>query len=455
MKTNKKFALLLSLSLLAATASACTGNNGNKAGESPSASQPAATTSAELVVWVGGLNTSDEIDSELKKAGNDPTKMPAQVQASYDLKTAFEKQNPGVKLKFENHGWGDDLSSNLQRAVLGGVGPDVTAGETQVADFARIGAFKAIDISNIKADLIEGTYKAAIYKGKVYGLPLKTGTFALQYNKDVLRKAGYDPDKDIPKTWDELLAISKAITEKGKGQYYGFMVQPIPGLGSMFRAHPFIKQLGADLGTDDGDVTFDGPEQQKVYEFLRNLSLTSPPGTAAVTDEGKLLAEIHSGKVAFQIDGPWQIDWAKEDKCDCGYARLPVPADGKTGNTIVGNVIYSVLQGSKHPEAAEKFVRFVASPEAQALQMKVQAILPVNKKAIDLVPNFFTRYPEMKVFWDELAGAKNLAPLPTFKKNGSKINDQWTILKSSVFDPSKDLKVEVPKVQQGAADLLK
>ncbi|MFD0713304.1 extracellular solute-binding protein [Paenibacillus sp. GCM10027626] len=463
MKRLKITMIFFMLAGLLLTACNNSSPSSNESG-SPSASSGATDKTAEggkeqkdvtLVVWVGGMNSSEEIEADKEKKEKEGKKIEGQVAATYNLIAAFEKEHPGVKLKFENHGWGEELTQNVQRAVLGGTAPDVVVGESQVGDFTRLGAFKALNIDDMKDDIISGTFKAATKDGEVYGLPLKSGTFALQYNRDVLRKAGYDPDKDIPTTWDELLKMSEEITKKGNGEYYGFMIEPSPGTGSMFRFHPWLQQLGSDFGTSEGDVLFNTPEALKVYEFQRNLSLTSPPGAAAMTDEGQILSALHSGKVAFQIDGPWQIDWAKGDKCDCGYARMPVPEAGKTGNSIIGNPIYSVLRDSKNPDLAEAFVKFIASPEGQAIQMREMAILPVNKKAIDLVPDYFTRYPEMKAFYDELEQSVNLSPLPEFKKNSSQIIDIWTILKTLVFDPKQDIKKAADQSQKDAEDQLK
>lgn len=469
MKVNLKrgwnAAVLILALILVITA--CSSNKKTESGESPdpSASQTASqSASAEdsnvsLTVWVGGLADDNQIagaQESAKKEGKTLLETDTAAYIAVTIKEEFMKKYPNVtEIKFQNRGWTEELSSNLQRAVLAGVGPDVVAGESQVADFARLGAFREIDIDEMKDDIIEGTIRSAIVDGKVYGLALKTGTLALQYNRDVLRKYGYDPDKDIPKTWDELLKISQDITARGKGENYGFMVDAVPGLGSMFRFHPLLLQLGINYGTDQGEATFDSPAHIKAYEFARALSQTSPPGATAMTDENQALQVVHTGKAAFQFDGPWQIDWAKQNKCDCGYARLPLPEGGKTGNTIIGNAIYSVLRDTKHPVEAEAFVKFLGSPEGQAIQMKVSSILPTNRKALELVPDFFTRFPEMQVFFDEVDQAENLSPIPTYTKNNGKIHDEWTLLKDQILNPKTNIADAAKNAQKQAEELLK
>ncbi|GGD62898.1 ABC transporter substrate-binding protein [Paenibacillus nasutitermitis] len=455
----KLVAILVILTILLAACSSDkkTENQPNQSVGQSNQNDPAGKVEeVTLVVWVGGSLYDDErvkkLQEDAKKKGE---KIIGVAAATAEIKKAFEEKYPGVKLKFESHGWADELTANLQRAVLGGTGPDVVQGESQIYEFAKLNAFKELSIDDeMKQDLLPGPLSVATVNDKIYGLPFMTGTFALQYNKDVLRKAGFDPDKDIPKTWDELVNMVNDITAKGNGEYYGYMINASDGLGSMFRAHPWVKQMGTDFGTADGDATFNSPDALKAYEFLRELAKNAPPGAASLNEEGKILAILHTGQAAFQIDGPWQIDWAKQDKCDCGYARLPVPSEGKTGNSIVGNIVHSVLRDTKHPKEAEDFVRFLASPEGQEIVMRNTPTLPINKKALERVPDYFETNPELRVFYDELEQAKNIAPLPTFKKNSSQVIDQWTILKNMIFDPKQDLKASADKVQKASEEAM-
>lgn len=413
--------------------------------------QQAETT---LVVWVAGFPADEQIQAEVDRAREANGPVNNQTRVAIELREQFEAQHPGVTVVFQDRGWTTELTANLQRAVLGGVGPDVVAGESQVVELAQLGLFRAIDASDIKG-LIPGTLKGATHEGVLYGLPYITGTFGLQFNRDVLRQAGYDPEADIPETWDELLAMSQDITAKGNGEYYGFMVDAAPGLGSIFRFDPWLKQLGTGFGTEDGGVIFNSPEHLRVYEFVRELSLTSPPGAAAMTDEGQILSQIHSGRAAFQIDGPWQLDWAAGAGCDCGYAKLPLPDAGRTGNTIVGNAFFSVLSDSKNPELAEAFVRWTASAEGQAIWLQNDTRLPTNTDSLKLVPDFFERFPDLEAFFTELTESDNVAPLPNWRKNPSRILDTWTELKTAILDPRQDIQQAADRAQQQAEDHLR
>ena len=55
--------------------------------------------------------------------------------------------------------------------------------------------------------------------GKPYAIPFTTDTFAMIYNKDLLKAAGYDKSPD---SWDELRKASQAVKEKTGKAGWGF-----------------------------------------------------------------------------------------------------------------------------------------------------------------------------------------------------------------------------------------
>ncbi|MBV8089923.1 MAG: extracellular solute-binding protein [Alphaproteobacteria bacterium] len=55
--------------------------------------------------------------------------------------------------------------------------------------------------------------------GKTYPIPFTVDTFAMVYNKDLLRAAGYD---EFLKTWPKLRAASLAVFHKTGKTSFGF-----------------------------------------------------------------------------------------------------------------------------------------------------------------------------------------------------------------------------------------
>ena len=98
--------------------------------------------------------------------------------------------------------------------------------------------------------------------GKTWGIPFQRSTIVLYYNKDMFKEAGLDPNKP-PKTWAELVEVSKKLTKDGQ---YGIMVPSTGYPYWMFQA--FAIQNGQVLMSDNGKkVHFDAPATIEALTF--------------------------------------------------------------------------------------------------------------------------------------------------------------------------------------------
>jgi len=59
-----------------------------------------------------------------------------------------------------------------------------------------------------------------IIKGKTYTVPVAVSTLGVAYNKDLLKKNGFN---NPPSTWKELRKMAKTITKNGAGKEFGFI----------------------------------------------------------------------------------------------------------------------------------------------------------------------------------------------------------------------------------------
>ncbi|HBL36997.1 MAG TPA: ABC transporter substrate-binding protein, partial [Firmicutes bacterium] len=63
----------------------------------------------------------------------------------------------------------------------------------------------------LKDDYADNTFDAVTMKGKIYGLPLEVTNWSIFINKKIFRSVGLDPEKDYPKTWEEMADISEKL----------------------------------------------------------------------------------------------------------------------------------------------------------------------------------------------------------------------------------------------------
>ena len=114
----------------------------------------------------------------------------------------------------------EKLRELIQTAFASGEGPSffnlpienefqyIEAGRVAPVDYKTLG-FK--DAKDLLANYEDGMIDAVVYDGDVYGLPLELTNWSIFLNKKVFRDAGLDPEKDYPKTWEDMVEVSKKI----------------------------------------------------------------------------------------------------------------------------------------------------------------------------------------------------------------------------------------------------
>ncbi|MBS1723806.1 MAG: extracellular solute-binding protein [Armatimonadetes bacterium] len=323
-----------------------------------------------------------------------------------DVFREFERRNPGIKVDTLMMGSGGMNPQKLMTAIVGDVPPDVVYQDRfTLADWASRGAFRQLD------DLIErdkktdpltptpdqyfaATWEEATYEGKVYGVPWMADDRILVWNKDAFRarraelvKAGLDPDRP-PRTWSEVLAYSKALTEfnaDGTLKRAGF----IPNFGNAW-FYMFAAQNEARLMSRDGRTcTLDNPESAEAMEFMaacyKILGGIENADRYQSTFRGESNDAFFTGQVAMKIDGDWSLAGIARyaPTLDFGAAPPPVPDDrfhrrGRFQSvkdiytTWAGGFAYCIPRGARHAEAAWKFIKWVTSTEGRMMEVRRQ-----------------------------------------------------------------------------------
>ena len=131
----------------------------------------------------------------------------------------YKAQHPNVTINVTRQS-AEKLRELVQTAFAAGQGPTffnlpieneyqyIEAGRVAPADYATLG-FK--DAKDLIASYADGMIDAVVYDGDVYGLPLETTNWSIFINKKVFRDAGLDPETDYPKTWEDMVEVSKKI----------------------------------------------------------------------------------------------------------------------------------------------------------------------------------------------------------------------------------------------------
>ena len=318
---------------------------------------------------------------------------------------------------------GSQSDPKLLTAVAGGNPPAAYyADRFTVPQYAYQGFFQDITDQSKTAGVSADQYfpfawQEATYKDKVYALPFDTDTRALWYNKDIVQKAGLDPEKP-PQTLDDLKAWVNKLNVKGPN-----------GTLTQFGWHPYYDQMwlytwgfmfkGEFQDPQTRKITFAHPNNVKAMDYMKawipdfgveNLDATVAACAGAACNGPN--DWFWTGQFATICSGDWKVSQAKQFKPDGHYGVVPLPGpDGPAPfASWAGGWSWAVPKGYKDVPNAFDFISYICGPEGMLKYCKDTYHIPTNKTAAQ--DPYFTADPLHKVFMDLLPVSHNRPPIP-------------------------------------------
>ncbi len=246
--------------------------------------------------------------------------------------------------------------------------------------------------------------------GKLLSMPFNSSTPVLYWNKELLAKAGYDPNKP-PATWPELGEMAKKAV--AAGAKCGFTPQwqtwtLIENYGA-WHDLPYATKANGFGGTDI-ELKFNDAPRVKLIQMLADWGKDKTfvyggreGKSTALFTAGDCVFHIASSATASAIDKALGTD-------KFGIAMMPYSPDvrPKPQNSIIGGATLWVLQGRPKEEykGVAKFLTYLSSAP-------VQAKWHITEKA-----GFYKKFPGRDVAVEELT----LNP-PTENSKGLRIGN--------------------------------
>ena len=346
-----------------------------------------------LTVWES-TNGPDEF---IKKAGE-----------------AFTAKHPNITINYVNVELGD-AAGQIALDGPSGVGADLFAApHDKLGELVSAGSvLPTVNADAVKKAVLGACSTALTYDGTMYGYPVSAETYALFYNKALIK------ENELPKTWEELAAWSKKFNAANPGKY-GFIMD----VGNAYYTIIFSSANGNRLfgasGTDTSSSYLNSADSIKGMTFFQSLrgALDVPAAdlTTSVAD-----AAFAAGTAAMHITGLWNIVPFENAGIDFGVAALPaLPGDSKPASSFSGTRAMFVSAYSDHPAEAAEFAQFLISEEMQKLRFDITGAMPSINVAVSskYMPGFLAQLdyafpmpsiPEMGTFWDAMGNAsKNI-----------------------------------------------
>jgi multiple sugar transport system substrate-binding protein len=387
LKIGPAVAVAVSLALLASGCSSNTGSNG-------SAGKPVTIT-----FWGSYGN------------GGNSTQQDA---LNKTLIPAFEKANPGIKVKYVDLAY-DSLLQKLTTSAAGDQLPDLVRADLGwVPQFAKLGVLVPLssempNFNTLAKQTYSGSLATNLYNGKYYGLPLDTNTRVLITSKAALDKAGVSAP---PKTFADLQAMGAKLKGTGVSLFAD------SGLGA-WNISPWLWSGGGEV-TNKAETKatgyLDSAQNVKTVQMLVDFykeglipNLITGNQGATGTSDG-----LPKTQYATIFDGPWMQGIWSGQYPNFVPTYAPIPAGDGGSISVVGGEDIVLTQSSTHKAAAEKFIEFTQSKQFQLAMVKTGQMTVLPSLAGDevKVADYY------QTFADQLKTAKSRVASP----NGSKID---------------------------------
>jgi len=300
----------------------------------------------------------------------------------------FEREHPNIKLKFI------DISAvqyyaKLQTMIAGGTPPDAAyLAYDEIPIFATKKAIQPLEPYLAKATDFDfsGYYPRVVdmlkYQGKIYGVSRDFTVFGLYYNKDMFDKSGVSyPDETWD--WNKFLAAAKKLTTDtngdGKIDQYGF--SPESWLDSYIY---WIWENGGEIVSDDlKTCIINQPAAVEALQFVADMRTKHKiaPSLIASQQPGQgTLDLMAAGRLGMYVNGSWMISELRK-KAKFRWDVAPVPKGPKERATVLFTVGMVIPTGSKHPEEAWEFLKYLGGPAGQSFfgSTKIASGIPAIK----------------------------------------------------------------------------
>jgi multiple sugar transport system substrate-binding protein len=355
--------------------------------EQPQAEQPAA---------------AEEAPAEQAAAEEAPAEQPIEIEywqynfgprvdAMNQLIEKFEAENPNIKVIQNADIPYAEFRDKIAASVPAGVGPDVATlfygWQVSWIDAGYLVPLPEDEFPpSMVAEQFSPMVQASFFDGKLYTLPTAVRTLALFYNKDLMAEAGLDPESP-PQTLEELEQQAVQCTRKdaeGNYEIEGFVVE-MGGQAHHWFREVLLRQFGQQPYSDDNrKVLWNASDNgYQAWEELLKFQTELETGDNNLFD-GSTNAFL-AGKVCFHIDGSFRLGTIAKQAPDLnfGVTELPMHNDVKStfGSYWTHGITKKAAADPARMAAAVKFLKFITSPEAGALWVKIVGELPAQLDA--------------------------------------------------------------------------
>src|SRR5580698_399142 len=288
--------------------------------------------------------------------------------------SSFEKQNPGIKVKYATYTEGD-LRAAIQKDVSTHSNSFnvIMIGPYEAPLFAKDGwltnlstQYIAKDASYDASDLLPPIAKSLSYKGGLYAVPFYGESSMVYYRKDLFKAAGLT--MPAHPTWAQMQTMAAKLNQPGK--VAGICLRGLAGWGdNMASLDTVVNTFGGEWFNKNWQPQLTSPAFEAATNFYVNLIRKYGESGASNDSFNQLLTLYGQGKCAMWYDATVAATSIATTypsmAAQTGYAFAPVNKTKSSGWLWTWSL--GIPQGTANSAAAWKFVSWATSKQYDSL----------------------------------------------------------------------------------------
>jgi multiple sugar transport system substrate-binding protein len=236
-------------------------------------------------------------------------------------------------------------------------------------------------------DWYQTNWDGGKYNGKLYGIWAWTDIRAMWYWKDLLSKAGVNPDS--LKTWNGYIADAKQLNNALKSQ--GIQGMHLVGAShSPDMWYPYLWMLGGEIVKQKSGHPTKGTYWFPAYDStagIKALEFLKQQVDAGIKPQINHFwgQEFADKKFAVMLEGSWLLgvfpheQWNNINQKIGMLPMFPVPNIGNNSATMIGGWILGIPETSQNKDLAWELLTTMVDPQVLTPMLQKEGYLPTQK----------------------------------------------------------------------------
>lgn len=310
----------------------------------------------------------------------------SEIEILKPILTAFEKNNPDIKVEFVHIP--QNYFQKLHLLFASNLAPDVMLiNNLYLPVYAKAGRLYELNDLVIDSDFFKKSIDALSYDGKLYAIPRDVSNLVIYYNKDIFDKYGVPyPKPDW--TFDDFLKTAQKLTKDtnndNKTDIWGISFE----YAVMFYLPYLMSEGGGILSDDLNHIIINEPNSQKGLKFYMDLRDKYKVAPKESDSASATMAQLFlQQKLAMHLSGRWLTPKYREDaKFNWDVMNFP---RGDAGSIVPMDASgWAMSKSSKHKPEAERLIKYLSSKESIDKFTQSGLIVPAR---IDVAEGEFLR----------------------------------------------------------------